>query len=154
MLFWTSINGLYLSEETNVDEFGNTVNGVLINDGVSLPFLLIEEQFQNQVIDGFVKTRRYTFGTLEDKRFVSGGIDMLFDGSGSAVTSAVTYNPDTTKTVDISTSGNTEDVTRNFPIRKVATGCDLEITTTGGRPIIRTIVMEATIIGRNTKNTK
>lgn len=154
MLFWTSINGLYLSEETNVDEFGNVVNGVLINDGVSLPFLLIEEQFQNQVIDGFVKTRRYTFGTLEDKRFVSGGIDMLFDGSGSAVTSAVTYNPDTTKTVDISISSNTEDVTRNFPIRKVATGCDLEITTTGGRPIIRTIVMEATIIGRNTKNTK
>ena len=154
MLFWTSINGLYLSEELNVDEFGNTVNGVLINDGISLPFTLVEEQFQNQVIDGFVKTRRYTFGTLEDKRFVSGGIDMLFDGSGSAVTSAVTYNPDTTKTVDISTSSNTEDVTRNFPIRKVATGCDLEITTTGGRPIIRTIVMESTIIGRNTKNTK
>jgi len=154
MLFWTSINGLYLSEEIDVDQFGNTVNGVLINDGVSLPFPLIEEQFQSQVINGFVKTRRYTFGTLEDKRFVSGGIDILFDGSGSAVTSAVTYNPDTTKTVDVSTSGNTEDVTRNFPIRKVATGCDLEITTTGGRPIIRTILMEATIIGRNTKNTK
>ena len=154
MLFWTSINGLYLSEETSVDEYGNIVNGVLINQGVSLPFTLIEAQYESQVIDGFLKTRRYTFGTLEDKRFTSGTIDMLFDGSGSAATSAVTYNPDTTKTVDISTSNNTEDVTRNFPIRKVATGCDLEITTTGGRPIIRTIGMEATIIGRNTKNTK
>lgn len=154
MLFWTSVNGLYLSEEINVDEFGNTVNGVLINNGISLPFQLIEEQYESSVVGGFAKTRRYTFGTLEDKRFVSGGIDMLFDGNGSAVTSAVTYNPDTTKIVDISASNNTEDVTRNFPIRKVATGCDLEITTTGGRPIIRTIVMEATIIGRNTKNTK
>lgn len=154
MLFWTQVNGLYLSEELDVDQFGNTVNGVSINNGVSLPFTLIEEQYENQPIAGFAKTRRYIFGTLEDKRFVSGSLDMLFEGNGSAVTSAVTYNPDTIKTVDISTSNYTEDKTRNFPIRKVATGCDLEINTTSGRPIIRSIGIEATIVGRNTKNTQ
>ncbi len=154
MMFWTQINGLYLSEEMDVDEFGNTVNGVLINDGISLPFTLVSEQYENQPIAGFAKTRRYIFNTLEDKRFVTGSLDMLFEGNGSAVTSAVTYNPDTTKTVDISTSDATEDKTRNFPIRKVATGCDLEINTTGGRPIIRSIGIEATIVGRNTKNTQ
>lgn len=154
MMFWTQINGLYLSEEKDVDEFGNTVNGVLINNGISFPFTLIQEQYQNQPIDGFAKTRRYIFNTFEDKRFATGSIDMVFEGNGSAVTSAVTYNPDTTKTVDISTSNTAEDKTRNFPIRKVATGCDLEINTTSGRPIIRSIGIEATIVGRNTKNTQ
>lgn len=152
MLYWTAVNGIYISEELENDEYGLTVNGVEINGGISLPFTLIPQQFQNQVIAGFVKTRRYTFNTLEDKRFVSGNLDLMFEGNGSTVTSVSTYNPDTNKTLDIASSGSNEDKTRNFPIRKIAVGCDLEINTTGGRPIIRAIGIEATVVGRNTKN--
>lgn len=152
MLYWTAINGIYISEELEVDEFGQTVNGVEINNGIPLSFTLIAQQYQNQSILGFAKTRRYIFNTLEDKRFVSGNIDLLFENNGSTLTSVSTYNPDTIKTIDITASGTNEDKTRNFPIRKVAVGCDFEINTTSGRPIIRAVGIEATIVGRNTKN--
>lgn len=152
MLYWTAINGIYISEELEVDEFGQTVNGVEINNGIPLSFTLIAQQYQNQSILGFAKTRRYIFNTLEDKRFVSGNIDLLFENNGSTLTSVSTYNPDTIKTIDIAASGTNEDKTRNFPIRKVAVGCDFEINTTSGRPIIRAVGIEATIVGRNTKN--
>lgn len=152
MLYWTAINGIYISEELEVDEFGQTVNGVEINNGIPLSFTLVAQQYQNQSILGFAKTRRYIFNTLEDKRFVSGNIDLLFENNGSTLTSVSTYNPDTIKTIDIAASGTNEDKTRNFPIRKVAVGCDFEINTTSGRPIIRAVGIEATVVGRNTKN--
>jgi hypothetical protein len=97
-------------------------------------------------------TRRYSFNTLQDKRFTSISTDLDFTSFGSVQTSVLTYNPDTSSVLDIASTSSAEDKTRIFPIRKVAVGLDVELTTLSGRPIIKSIVVEATQIGRTTKN--
>jgi len=150
MIFWTRTNGLYLSEETENDEFGNITSAP--NLSVYLPFYLEPVTFQYSYINGYALTRRYQFNTLQKKRFVSIGTDIDFNLIGVMKTSVVTYNPDTYLELDIASSAVTEDKTRMFPVRKVAVGIDIELTSLQGRPTIKGITIEAIQTGRNLKN--
>jgi len=167
MMFWTRNNGIYLSEETENDEYGDitsapsfatypyipaSVDSPEIPEGIPLDFYLEPSVYQYTTIRGYALTRRFMFNTLQDKRFTSISTDLDFSSVGAVQTSIKTYNPDTTSVLDIASTTSMEDKTRIFPVRKIAVGLDVELTTLSGRPIIKSVVVEATQIGRTTKN--
>ena len=167
MMFWTRNNGVYLSEETENDEFGNitsapsferfpyipaTLDSPEIPEGIPLEFYLEAVVYEYQTIRGYALTRRFTFNTLQKKRFVSIASDLDFDYAGTVQTSVNTYNPDTYTVLDIASTTNAQNKTRIFPIRKVAVGVDVELTCLSGRPIIKALSVEAALIGRTIKN--
>ena len=152
-------NGLFLMEELNFDEFGEVSTSIsfanFTSEGIPFSsFQLTPTTYESRPIEGYAKTRRFEFNTLEDKRFSSIAIDLDFPESGAMQTAVNTYNPDSYKLVDKTSSNSQEDATRSFPVRKVAVGADVELKTLYGRPIIRSILIDATAVGRDTKNKK
>ena len=152
-------NGLFLMEELNFDEFGEVSTSIsfanFTSEGIPFSsFQLTPTTYESRPIEGYAKTRRFEFNTLEDKRFSSVAIDLDFPESGAMQTAVNTYNPDSYKLVDKTSSNSQEDATRSFPVRKVAVGADVEFKTLYGRPIIRSILIDATAVGRDTKNKK
>jgi len=167
MMFWTRTNGIYLTEEMEVDEFGNitsapsfekfpyvpaTLDSPEIPEGIPLEFTLEQEVYEYATIRGYALTRRFMFNTLQKKRFTAISTDLDFNSLGSVQTSAITYNPDTTTVLDIASTASSANKTRMFPIRKVSVGLDVELTCLSGRPTIKSVVVEANQIGRTTKN--
>lgn len=167
MMFWTRNNGIYLTEEMENDEFGNvtsapsferfpyipaTLDGPEIPEGIPLSFYLEPIVYEYATIRGYALTRRFVFNTLQKKRFTAIHTDLDFKTEGSVQTSAITYNPDTRTILDIASTSVTQDKTRMFPVRKVSIGLDVELTCLSGRPTIKSVVVEATPIGRTTKN--
>lgn len=164
MVFCSSLNGIYIAEQTERDEYGSLTSSPSfanypyvagppeIPEGIPLEFQLEPEVYNYDVIRGYAKTRRYIFNTLLDKRFVSVNTDLKFDGIGAIKTNVVTYNPDTTLTIDTTSSDGASDKTRRFPIRKVAVGCELDFISLNGRPTVMSTTIESQLIGRNITN--
>jgi hypothetical protein len=150
MFFWTISKGLYLAEEKEVDEVGHVTSA--FNLPVYLPFYLSPIDYEYTQISGYAKTRRYTYNTLQNKRFVSIATDVDFNGQGVIRTNAIGYNPDTNTLVDIATSASRSDKTRRFPVRKVAVGLEIDLTTLQARPTVKSVQIEAVLIGRNLKS--
>ncbi len=164
MLYCSSVNGIYIAEQAEVDEFGSLSTSPTfenfpyiagppeIPEGIPLEFSLETAVYNSSIIRGYAKTRRYIFNSLQDKRFVSVNTDIKFDDIGAIKTDIVTYNPDTRLTLDTVSSQSVGDNTRRFPIRKIAVGCELDFASLSGRPIIRSVSIEAQAIGRNIIN--
>ena len=150
LFFCTQENGLYLSEEKEKDEHGGTIITLMLP--FSLPNTLSLTQFQSQNIDGFIKTRKYVFQTMQSKRFMDINTEIDFGSYGVLQTKVITYNPDTSKIIDIATASVQNDKIRRTPIRKVAYAMDIELTSLQGRPTIRTIGVSSVHIGKTTKN--
>ena len=150
LFFCTSTNGLYLSEEKETDEYGSTVSALTLP--FTLPNSLTLTTFQSQNIDGFAKTRKYVFQTMQSKRFVDINTEIDFGSYGALQTKVTTYNPDTVKIIDIATASVQNDKIRRTPIRKIAYAMDIELTSVQGRPTVRTIGVSAVHIGKTTKN--
>lgn len=150
LFFCTSINGIYLTEEKNVDEFGATLTAL------TLPFYLPESlgntTYEELAIQGFIKTRRYMGGSLQSKRYSNVSLEVEFEGTGALQTGIVTYNPDYSKIIDITTAGIKSDKTRRIPVRKSAVGMDIELTNLQGRPTIKAIGVTTTDKGFNITN--
>lgn len=150
------VNGMFLMEEQDFDEFGNSVGSLSFGDydatGIPFDFKFKQADYESQQIKGYAKTRRYEFNTLQDKRFSTITVDMDFEETGAVQTAAYSYNPDSYKILDTTSASNAEDKTNTFPVRKVAVGLDVEIKSITGRPIIRSILVEANPVGRNIKN--
>ena len=151
-----SLNGLFLLEEYDFDEYGQPISSLSFADygelGIPFDFKFKIADYESQQINGYAKTRRYEFNSLQDKRFSTITVDMDFEQVGSVQTAAYSYNPDSYKILDTSSASNAEDKTNTFPVRKVAVGLDVEIKSITGRPIIRSILVEANPVGRNIKN--
>jgi hypothetical protein len=149
-------NGLFLMEELDFDEFGESVGSLSFAnfgaDGIPFAFKFKQADYESQQIQGYARTRRYEFNSLQDKRFSTVTVDLDFEETGSVQTAAYTYNTDSYKILDTTSASNAEDKTSTFPVRKVAVGIDLEFKSLSGRPIIRSAVVEANPIGRNVKN--
>jgi len=167
MMFWTRNNGIYLTEETENDEFGDvtsapsfekfpyipaTLDSPETPEGIPLDFYLEAVVYEYATIRGYALTRRFVFNTLQKKRFTAIHTDLDFHSSGTVQTSAITYNPDTKTILDIASTAATQNKTRMFPVRKVSVGIDVELTCLSGRPTIKSVVVEANQIGRTTKN--
>jgi hypothetical protein len=150
LFFCTQVNGIYLTEEKNFDEFGSTVTALTLP--FYLPNSLSATTYEEVNIPAFIKTRRYMMGSIQSKRYSNMTLEVEFNGVGALRSDIVTYNPDTRKTIDITTAGSTTDRSRRVPIRKSAVGLDIELTNLQGRPIIKAIGVTSTLKGFNTTN--
>lgn len=139
--------GIFLTEELNHDEYGNAVG--IPNIPAYLPFYLGQTEYESNLIDSSLTTRRYTFGTFADKRFSGSEIDFLFQAGSAIETEAIVANEDTSVLIDSYGSGTSNDETRRTPIRKFGTGIQLKFTTKSLRPSVRSAFVYGTLKVKN-----
>lgn len=130
----TSLGALYLLEELEVDEFG------------------ANESITENVIVGIAHTRYLRFGTSDVKRFLRALIEVnLLSGEGLTVSAAV-RNPDqSAQIVSVSATAD-DDLTRRPRIARRGVSCSLEITTTAGRPEVKSYAIESSVSDRSNKS--
>lgn len=127
--------GLFLMEELDWDEYGESTGTPLLP--FYLPATLSSSSYTPNIINGLLKTRRYTFNSIGDKRFSTVETEVVCDAGSQIKTTAEVLNPDTTTIVDIYGSQFTEDSTRRVPVRKIGTGIQIKYETLNLRPSIR-----------------
>ena len=124
-----------------------------------------------QVVDilGKIKTRRFSMGTMTQKRFLRSIADVVIPNGGQLLAGATTYNPDqevgsaytlnddSTVNAMISltnSTGSNEDYHIKAPIRQKAHAAELTFYTNGARPEIRGASIEAAMAGLPQTDTK
>jgi len=108
-------------------------------------------------VPGRIVTRRYSMGTMTDKRFTRSITDVFLPDTASITIKAVTVNPDREITLvpnQTNTSGEPEDYTLKNPIRAKAHYCELEFLTIAHRPEIRNVSVEAALASRPQTDTR
>ncbi len=136
--------GIYLLEELTQDEFGIVVGNPI------LPFTLpaiLDVEFVRHNIAGQLLTRRYTFGTFQEKRFCSAQADFLMRAGDAATVTAELVNPDASLEVIAFGSSTEEDYTRRARLGRSAYGLDLRFASVTGQPTLRGLMVEATVPG-------
>jgi len=96
-----------------------------------------------------MRTRRFTFGTLSEKRFSSIQTDLVFSTAGAVSTSVSVYNPDRDVVVDVYASGAEPDATRRTTVHQRGYAIEAEYKLITGRPSVRGVTVDATQTGRN-----
>jgi hypothetical protein len=141
--------GLFLMEELNWDEYQNWAVGDPNSGKPTLPFYLpatLEAlSFPANPINSILKTRRYSFNSIGDKRFSTAEVELVADAGSQVVTTAEVYNPDIVSVIDTFGSEFTEDSARRNGVRKIGTGIQLQFTTNNLRPSIRSAYIYATV---------
>ena len=145
--------GIFLMEELDWDEFGPSVGTPLLDD----PSCLLDSEgcrfspvaFRPNNIHGELTTRAYTFNTSGDKRFSSVQSDVNFPAFGNINVDFITTNPDTLTRLWQFTPPENEDYILRLPCRKVAYSGQVKYTIDSYRPSIRSVSVEALIIGHN-----
>lgn len=112
--------------------------------GDDVPYANEEDAFTP--VEGFLKTRSYSFGSLDAKRLLRAKSSVLLppDSSCSAAATTVDYDADFTIAELSNDTEDTEDYTLKAPLRCKATSVDIQFRTHSGRPILRQISAEAT----------
>ena len=92
-----------------------------------------------------IKTRRFNFDELSSKRFLRSVVDAIIPAGGSISTVASVFDPDKDMSPAVTTNSAAadEDYHLKAPIRYKAHAAELTITTTAGRPQIRSAAIEA-----------
>jgi hypothetical protein len=134
--------GVFLAEQLNWDEYGGSTGTPILP--FYLPATLSPLSFTPNQITGLLKTRRYTFNTLGDKRFSTAETELVCDAGSQITTVSEVVNPDAITTIDVFGSQYTEDSKRSVPVRKIGTGVQLTFTTANLRPSIRSSFIYAT----------
>ena len=149
--------GIFLTEQLDVDEYQDWVAGDPNAGEPILPFYLpatLEAlSFPHNAINATLKTRRYSFNSIGDKRFSTAEVEMVADAGSQIQTVAEVYNPDSVTTIDTFGSEFTEDSVRRTGIRKIGTGIQLQFTSSNLRPSIRSSYIYATT-QKQTNNSK
>jgi len=148
-LFCVSNLGLYLLEEnTDGDEVGS-FTGVILPK--TLPFSLTSDvsKFPIQML---MKTRKFTYGTTQEKRYSSAAVEFEFETNSSTKITANVYNPDVHEIIDFFNGVGPQDYVRRNGIGKRGFACDLIIEGLSGRPIIKSVSVDANLSGRLTKS--
>jgi hypothetical protein len=99
-------------------------------------------------VPGKIRTRRYGYGSMHNKRFVRSLADVVLPDTASVTIKAITVNPDSEIILvpgQTNTSGLSEDYTLKNPIRSKSHYCELEFLTTANRPEIRNVSLEGTV---------
>lgn len=97
-------------------------------------------------ITGTIKTRRYNFGELSSKRFLRSVANAVIPNGASVTTKANIIDPDRSNEQIGSitnSSGGDEDYHLKSPVRFKAHAVELIYETSGGRPEIRSVALEA-----------
>lgn len=142
--------GIFLAEELNWDEYGPNISTPVLP--FYIPTTLEASVFTPNTINSILKTRRYNFKTLGDKRFSTSEVEVVSDAGGHIVTQAEVTNPDTTTTIDSYGSPTTEDSKRSVPVRKIGTGIQLRFSTDNLRPSIRSAFIYAIVQKQNNQS--
>ena len=141
--------GIFLMEQLNVDEYQDWAVGDPNAGEPILPFYLpatLEAlSFPHNAINATLKTRRYSFNSIGDKRFSTVEVEMVADAGSQIQTIAEVYNPDISTTIDTFGAQFTEDSARRNGIRKIGTGIQLQFVSTNLRPSIRSAYIYATV---------
>lgn len=142
--------GIFLMEELSHDEYGSSTGTPILP--FYIPEVLSGSSFTPVEITGILKTRRYSFGSISDKRFSTAEIEMVSDAGSQIVTVAECSNPDTTTVIDTFGFQFTEDATRRVPIRGSGSGVQLVFTSNNKRPSIRSAFIYATVQKKNNQS--
>ena len=135
--------GIFLMEQLNWDEYGVSTGTPILP--FFLPATLSASSFTPNAINAVLKTRRYSFNSIGDKRFSTAETEMVSDAGSQIETVIDVANPDVMAVVDTFGSQFTEDSARRIGIRKIGTGIQLQYTSTNLRPSIRSAYIYATI---------
>ena len=133
--------GFFLMEQLNWDEYGPSTGTPILP--FYLPNTLSLTSFTPNAINGVLKTRRFTFQNIGDKRFSTSEVEMVSDAGSQISTTIEVFNPDITTVTDRFGSPATEDSARRIPIRKIGSGIQLKFETTNLRPSIRSVYVYA-----------
>lgn len=151
-----SDQGLFLSEQLNWDEYQNWAAGDPNSGKPTLPFYLpatLEAlSFPANPINAVLKTRRYSFNSIGDKRFSTAEVEMVADAGSQVQTTAEVFNPDIVSVIDTFGASNTEDSARRNGIRKIGTGVQLQFNSYNLRPSIRSAYIYATVQKQNNQS--
>jgi len=147
-----SNEGIFLTEELDYDEYGSQLGKPKLND----PAFKLDTEgarlqplaFTPVTIDSSLKTRRYTFGSFNDKRFSSAEIDFDFQIGSEVRTYVDVSNEDSYALIDDYTSPTNNDETRRTPIRKFGTGLRFQFIG-NFRPFIRSVYAYASQKSKN-----
>ena len=141
--------GIFLMEQLDVDEYQDWAVGDPNAGEPLLPFYLpatLEAlSFPHNSINATLKTRRYSFNSIGDKRFSTAEVEMVADAGSQVQTIAEVYNPDISTTIDTFSAQFTEDSARRNGIRKIGTGIQLQFVSSTLRPSIRSAYIYATV---------
>jgi hypothetical protein len=141
--------GVFLMEQLNWDEYQNWSAGDPNSGKPILPFYLPSTleplSFPANAINAVLKTRRYSFNSIGDKRFSTAETEMISDAGSQIQTLAEVFNPDVSAVVDNFGAEFTEDSARRIAIRKIGTGMQLQYTSSNLRPSIRSAYIYATV---------
>jgi len=135
--------GLFLMEQLNHDEYGAATGTPMLP--FFIPDTLSTASFTAIEIQGILKTRRYSFNGIGDKRFSTAEVEVVCEAGAQVETRVDVSNPDATNIIDVFSSQFSEDATRRTPIRKIGTGLQLRFVTTNLRPSIRSAYVYATV---------
>jgi hypothetical protein len=139
--------GIFLMEQLNWDEYGNSTGEPILP--FYIPATLDEQSFTPNVINAVLKTRRYSFNSIGDKRFSTAETEMVSDAGSQIQTIAEVFNPDIVTIIDNFSAESTEDSARRATIRKIGTGIQLKYTSFNLRPSIRSAYVYATVQKQN-----
>ena len=130
-------------EQLNWDEYGPSTGSPILP--FFLPATLAPLSFTPNPIIAILKTRRYSFKSIGDKRFSTAETEMISDSGSQIQTIAEVFNPDIVAVVDTFGAEFTEDSARRVGLRKIGTGIQLRYTSTNLRPSIRSAFIYATL---------
>jgi hypothetical protein len=94
---------------------------------------------------GSIKSRRYDFKEMSSKRFLRSVANAVIPNAATVTTTANIIDPDRSEQIGTITnsSGTSEDYHLKSPVRFKAHACELVYETSGGRPEIRSVALEA-----------
>jgi len=137
-LFACNDTGFYLMEENQIDDSGRKI-GSTSESGTT-------------AIAGKLKTRSFTFGSVDVKRWKRGQVGVNTVASDAFTVKVNTIDPDASSTVLTHTASGTEEALLRFGTGRVrGYGASVEIDVTSGRPSFRHISLEAIANGLNAR---
>ena len=137
-LFACNDTGFYLMEENQIDDSGRKI-GSTSESGTT-------------AIAGKLKTRSFTFDSVDVKRWRRGQVGVNTVASDAFTVKVNTIDPDTSSTVLTHTASGTEEALLRFGTGRVrGYGASVEIDVTAGRPSFRHISLEAIANGLNAR---
>jgi len=137
-LFACNDTGFYLMEENQTDDSGRKI-GSTAESGTT-------------AIAGKLKTRSFTFDSVDVKRWRRGQVGVNTVASDAFTISVNTIDPDNNNQVLTHTASGTEEALLRFGTGRVrGYGASVEIDVTSGRPSFRHISLEAIANGLNAR---
>lgn len=171
MISVDSSDGIFLFEELDWDEFGNSVGtpllpspdtGITLTADIPSPWIatvadactISNGAFTPYPVNAELTTRAYNLGTNREKRYSSFQADVYAPAGGVVNFGLSTTNPDATLPSYRFGSAKSSDALIRLPVRKSGYFAQINITTTNLRPEVRSVSVEAIVPGHMTQSRK